>query len=87
MIQETRLKGQGSFVLRLWLEPTDGGSPEWRWKVLHVQTGQERYFRSLAAVLEFVEGCTGVSPPQVSPSMAGEKRDRTSTGEQPGNLS
>lgn len=52
-----------SFVLRLWLEPTSRESSEWRWRVYHVQSGEERYCRTLADVLEFVEGCANVAPP------------------------
>ncbi len=55
-----------SFVLRLWAESASGESPDWRWKVHHVQSGEERYFRSLGDVLDFVEGCAGVAPPRQS---------------------
>lgn len=52
-----------SFVLRLWAESAPGESPEWRWKVHHVQSGEERYFHSLGDVLDFVQGCAGIAPP------------------------
>ncbi|MBI2862460.1 MAG: hypothetical protein HYX89_06550 [Chloroflexi bacterium] len=53
-----------SFVIVLWLE--DGeiqGEPEWRWRVTHVQTEEQAYFRRLADVLTYVSAKAGVSPP------------------------
>ena len=74
MIPKTRPTQSVSFVLRLWLEPFGNGSPEWRWKVHHVQSGEERYFRSLNDVQEFVAECARVAPPQVaSPGDQGAK--------------
>ena len=66
MTQDTRPRQDISFVLRLWLEPAAGRSPEWRWQVHHVQSGEDHYFSSLADVLEFVARCGNVSPPQIS---------------------
>ena len=41
-----------SFVMTLWLEPTEGGAqPEWRWRVVEVRTGAQRYFRRLADLM------------------------------------
>ena len=57
-----------SFVLRLWLDSTEETPPAWRWKIHHVQTGAERYCRSLPDVLDFVGGLSKVAPPQVSTS-------------------
>ena len=65
--QEAKLTDDASFVLRLWLEPSNEQVPEWRWKVHHVQSGTERYFRNLANVLEFVSECANVVPPHVPP--------------------
>ena len=66
MVDITSPKNSASFVLRLWLETREAGSPEWRWQVHHVQSGEDQYFRSLAEVLEFVAQCGNVTPPQVS---------------------
>ena len=60
---EAKAKEGVSFVLRLWLESAGGASCEWRWRVQHVQSGQERYFRSLPDVLDFVSICAGLAPP------------------------
>lgn len=65
MVQAAKQNDSNSFVLRLWLEPTDKDSPEWRWQVQHVQTGEQRYFRSLTALLEFVAESTGLEPPAI----------------------
>jgi len=64
--QEAKLTDNASFVLRLWLEPSNEQVPDWRWKVHHVQSGTERYFRDLANVLEFVSEFANVGPPQIS---------------------
>lgn len=53
-----------SFVIRLWLEPQEqAGPPQWRWRVLHVQSGDEAHFHSLRDVLAYVETRCGLSPP------------------------
>ena len=62
-MQEAKSKEDVSFVLQLWLESAGGASSEWRWRVQHVQSGQERYFRSLPDVLDFVSNCAGLAPP------------------------
>ncbi len=58
--------GEGaSFVVALWVEPQEvDGDPEWRWRVRHVQTEEEVYFRCLADVLEFAASRSGFSPPR-----------------------
>jgi hypothetical protein len=49
--------------MRLWLErDRDRLPPEWRWKVLHVQSGHERNGRRLSDLLTFVEQESGVPP-------------------------
>ena len=63
MVEEIRIESGASFVLRLWLEAREAGSPEWRWQVQHVQTGDRRYFHSLIDVLGFVSERSGVEPP------------------------
>lgn len=68
MVQEAKLTDNASFVLRLWLEPSSEHNPDWRWKVHHVQSGEERYFRNLANVLEFVSDCANVVPPRIPPA-------------------
>ena len=53
-----------SFVIRLWLESDrDRVPPEWRWKVLHVQSGHERHGRRLRDLMAFIEEESGVPPP------------------------
>ena len=64
--EDIRQKDGESFVLRLWLESTDSESPDWRWQVHHVQSGEQRYFLSVRDVLEFVGRCAETAPPQVS---------------------
>lgn len=66
-----RLK-ESSFVMRLWLEATVRGCPEWRWHVQHVQSGEQRYFRRLDDVLEFVAERAGVPPPGGSSKTQGK---------------
>lgn len=54
-----------SFVMSLWMEPREvEADPEWRWRVLHVQSGEESYFKNLDDLLEFVATKSGVSAPQ-----------------------
>ena len=71
-----------SFVIRLWLESDrDRLPPEWRWKVLHVQSGHERLGRRFGDLLAFVEQESGVPPPSKlrrvpRGSRASESRDR-----------
>ena len=65
MVPEEKLTENTSFVLRLWLEPSGGQTPEWRWRVHHVQSGEERLFRNLANVLDFVSECAKVVPPEL----------------------
>ena len=72
MVQPARQSDSNSFVLRLWLEPAGEDSPEWRWQVQHVQSGEQRYFRSLTDILDFVAESTGLEPPE----FAGQAVDR-----------
>lgn len=54
-----------SFVIRLWLEPREqADSPQWRWYVHHVQSGDEAHFHSLRDMLAYVEAKSGVSSPR-----------------------
>lgn len=54
-----------SFVMTLWLEPQEmEADPEWRWRVVHVQSGEQVYFRRLADVLAFVSRCSAVQAPR-----------------------
>lgn len=56
--------GSVSFVMTLWLEPREHKEqPEWRWRVRHVQSGDEACFRSMTGVLQFIEDKAGVSGP------------------------
>jgi hypothetical protein len=68
LAQEAVGTKSASFVLTLWLEQTCRAAPEWRWKVHHVQSGDERYFRTLSEMLEFVSESSNVSAPSFSPS-------------------
>lgn len=52
------------FVISLWLEPTPmQHKPEWRWRVVMVQSGEERYFHRLGDLLAYVGAIAGVPPP------------------------
>lgn len=54
-----------SFIMLVWLEPQDSEvEPEWRWRVRHVQTGEQAYFRRATDVLAFITRLTGLPPPQ-----------------------
>lgn len=56
-----------SFVMTLWLELSSGQKePEWRWRVIQVQTGERRYFHRLSDLLAYVSEQTGVPPPALS---------------------
>ena len=65
LVQAAKQKDGNSFVLRLWFEPSGDDSPEWRWQVQHVQSGEQRYFRNLSAMLDFVAESTGLEPPTI----------------------
>ncbi len=54
-----------SFVMTLWLEPTDSpGQPQWRWRVVEVATGEQHYFLWVANMLAYVSERAGVPPPR-----------------------
>lgn len=56
-----------SFVIRLWLESDRARlPPEWRWTILHVQSGHERHGRRFGDLMAFVEAEAGVPPPSQS---------------------
>lgn len=53
-----------SFVITLWLEPSEEATrPEWRWRVTEGQHGEQRYFRSVADLLSYVSERTALPPP------------------------
>lgn len=53
-----------SFVMTVWLEPQKTeGPPEWRWHVRHIQSGEERHFRRLEAVLDYIGETANTNPP------------------------
>ncbi len=53
-----------SFVIVLWLEPREvQAEPEWRWRVNHVQSGDQALFKRLDDVLAYVATKAEVSPP------------------------
>ncbi len=50
--------------MTVWLEPQEEETnPEWRWRVSHVQTGDQVYFRQLKEVLAYISTKSGVPPP------------------------
>lgn len=58
------MRRAASFVITLWLEPTQGdGESEWRWRVVEGPSGTPHYFRRLTDVLSFVSDRTGVKAP------------------------
>ena len=66
MAQQTKPTEQVSFVMRLWLETDRRGAYQWSWRVHHVQTGEDGYFRNLDSVLGFVAERAGLSAPEIS---------------------
>ncbi len=51
--------------MTLWLEPQQvEAEPEWRWRVSHVQTGEQAYFRRLTDVLAFITSQSGIPAPR-----------------------
>lgn len=51
--------------MTLWLEPRETvAEPEWRWRVRHVQTGEQTHFRRLGDVLAFVADRSGMPSPR-----------------------
>jgi hypothetical protein len=52
-------------VITVWLEPREAeASPEWRWRVVHAQTGEEASFTRLAEVLAFITTQSGIPAPR-----------------------
>ena len=51
------------FTLRLWREELGGGETEWRGKVLHVTSGEVRYFREWPTLIAFLEQVLSGSEP------------------------
>lgn len=45
------------FVIRAWLEPREipGRSPEWRFSVEHIESGDRRYVLNVSSVVGFME--------------------------------
>jgi hypothetical protein len=52
-----------SFVTKIWLEPTSGPEPRWRGHIRHVQSGRDRYFEELEAMIRFIEETSGLRIP------------------------
>jgi hypothetical protein len=65
LARQTKPTDRVSFVLRLWLEADTEGPSRWSWRVHHVQTGEDGYFRSLGSVLDFVAERAGLSAPEI----------------------
>jgi hypothetical protein len=55
-----------SFIVKLWLEPTEGDQPRLsHGYVTHVASGERRYFKDMGGITEFVVEClerVGVRP-------------------------
>ncbi len=50
--------------MNLWLEPRQvEADPEWRWRVCHVQTVEQAYFRRLTDVVYFVASQSWLTGP------------------------
>ena len=54
------MEGKGSFVARIWLEGKPDEDPVWRGHVRHVQGDQEKYFKNLIELEEFLESISGI---------------------------
>jgi hypothetical protein len=46
-----------AFILRIWYEPREieGARPQWRGRIQHVITGQQRYLKDLQEIVDFLE--------------------------------
>jgi hypothetical protein len=51
----------GTFVIRLWIEWTDG-APFWRGSIRHLQTSDQVAFEDLDAACEFIRTCLAPRP-------------------------
>lgn len=55
-----------SFIVKLWLEPTEGDQPRLsHGYVTHVASGERRYFKNVDGIAEFIVEClerAGVRP-------------------------
>ncbi len=49
-----------AFILRIWYEPREieGARPQWRGRIQHVITGQQRYLKDLQEIVDFLEPYT-----------------------------
>lgn len=60
----SELRHSATFVITLWIEgPVRPQQPDWRWRVIEVESGERRYFWRLADVLLYVSERAGVPPP------------------------
>ena len=50
------------FMLRIWLEDLGNGQSDWQGKVLHVSSGEARFFRGWEMLETFVEDLLGEKP-------------------------
>jgi hypothetical protein len=72
-----------NFVVRLWLEPADEGSPRWRGQIEHVGSGQRVHFQAGAGIADLLLshlGELGVAalgrPDGLEPEQGGDHDDR-----------
>lgn len=59
-----------TFVARIWPEPAENGGYRWRGRVKHVQGNQERYFRGLSEMQEFLEEVADIQDKPANPDAA-----------------
>lgn len=54
MVMQTRSsRREHAFALRIWAEMA-GGATSWRGRIDDLQTGERRYFSSLAQLMEYI---------------------------------
>ena len=50
-------------MARIWLEGEPENNPTWRGHIQHVQGEEERYFKNLSEMREFLERISGIPLP------------------------
>lgn len=56
------VQGSQLFMLRIWLEDLGDGQSDWQGKVMHVSSGEARFFRGWEMLEAFVEDLLGEKP-------------------------
>jgi hypothetical protein len=63
MTSEHTPQRDGSFIVRVWWEPSaEQGPRHWRGWAQHVRNGNQLSFQQIADLLAFIERETGVAP-------------------------